>query len=341
MFNILLEDVEAAYDLRRHLPRLVRLTTSSEKQDHPSLIHSLSPESFLLATDSSNLHLYDVRDNSTFTTRSPRQTHRPHWDYISSLTELPHIAQSYEGNNNHFLTTGGTTYSITDFRMGVIVKMATNNDEEELLSSVWVGKLRGKHFQQAGEKIFLGSSTGLLTMWEKATQYDPEEEYVVVDKGMDGNGGESLECLAMVPDELGLVDAEQNKALACGLGDGRIKLMQLGWLKNREMVELRHDDVEPVFGIGFERQGRMITGGGKIVKIWQKTDDDKQEENEVDGHEETGDSVEYGTDGIESTRMDSSSEEEEPKPKRRKKRKRGKGNERPDIRPIVEFKGKF
>jgi len=50
---------------------------------------------------------------------------------------------------------------------------------------------------------------------------------------------------------------------------GTIRIVQLG--PNKIVGEtLRHDEVEGVVGLGFDVGGRLISGGGSIVKVWQE-----------------------------------------------------------------------
>lgn len=145
----------------------------NSKPDNPTLLHALSPQTLLVATDSAALHLYDLRAPSTLRSK-PSQTHRPHDDYISSLTPLPPTEASTSGFSKQWITTGGTTLAVTDLRRGVLVK--SEDQEEEFLSSVFVGGLRARPGRSKGEKVVVGSSSGVLTLWERGVWDDQDEE---------------------------------------------------------------------------------------------------------------------------------------------------------------------
>ncbi|KAF2148775.1 WD40 repeat-like protein [Myriangium duriaei CBS 260.36] len=237
--------------------------------DAPSLLHVLSPQTLLLATDSSALHLYDLRVNSKsgcdgFAKRKPQQTHHPHTDYVSSLTPLPPTEASTSGYSKQWVSTGGTTLAVTDLRRGVLVQ--SEDQEDVLLSSVAVSGLSAKG-TSTGEKIVVGGGGGVVTLWERG-QWDDQDERIVVDKGYSG-GGESLDILKLLPDGVG----PGGKIVAAGLGDGRVRFIKLG--PNKVVGQLRHDDVEGVVGLGFDVEGRLITGGGTTIKVWhEKVDED-------------------------------------------------------------------
>lgn len=295
--------------------------TSSSAIDAPCLLHALSPQMLLLATDSSALHLYDLRvPSAMFASATPQQTHHPHDDYISSLTPLPPTDASTSGFSKQWVSTGGTTLAVTDLRRGVLVK--SEDQEEELLSSVFVKGLpaKGKNVNgRSGEKVLVGGGSGVLTLWEKGV-WDDQDERIVLDK----DTKESLDVMAVVPGGRGEV--------VVGMGDGRVKVVRLG--ANKVVGECRHDEVDSVVGLGFEVGGRMISGGGCVVKVWHEA----VEEGEDDGvgagkRRKDSDSNEEGSED----ERDSSNDEEDKRSKRRKRRKRSKGREQ--VQHVMAFKG--
>lgn len=305
----------------------IPLTPSSDSIDPPTLIHALSPQTLLLATDSGALHLYDLSTPSTFATGKPSQTHYSHEDYISSLTPLPPSAASTSGLSKQWVTTGATTLAVTDLRRGVLVK--SEDQEEELLCSVYVGGLPHRPGRSSGEKVLVGSSTGVLTLWEKGV-WDDQDERIYVDRGV--GGGESLDSLVVMPDGVG--DGGKNVVVGCG--DGTIRIVQLG--PNKVVGEpLRHDDVEAVVGLGFDVGGRLISGGGSVVKVWQEKlslDDEEDSDEDVGAQKRPLD----GDDADDSDKdAADSSDDEEGGRKRRKKRKKGKG--KVSDSGILKFKG--
>ncbi|RQM08420.1 hypothetical protein DH86_00000440, partial [Scytalidium sp. 3C] len=209
--------------------------------DSPTVLHALSPQNLILATDSGAMHILDLRTPSTFGNRKPVQTHRPHDDYVSSLTPLPPSAASTSGYSKQWITTGGSTLAVTDLRRGVLVK--SEDQEEELLSSVFVGGLPQKPGRSKGEKVLVGGSSGVLTLWERGV-WDDQDERIIVDPGK--AGGESLDVLAVAPEGFG----DGGKYVFAGVADGTIRIVQLG--PNKVVGEpLRHDDMEPLAGLGF------------------------------------------------------------------------------------------
>lgn len=294
-------------------------------------MHALTPQTLILATDSGALHLYDLRKNS-FTDPKPQQTHRPHGDYISSLTPLPPTDNSTSGFSKQWVTTGGSTIAVTDVRRGVLVK--SEDQGEELLSSTFVVGLPAKPGRGVGEKLLVGSGGGVLTLWERG-RWDDQDDRIIVDRG-----GESLDTIAPMPGGVG----PGGKVVAVGLGDGRIKFVELG--PNKVIAEVRHDEVESVVSVGFDVASRMISGGGQVVKVWhekaESDEEDGEDEEEKDGT--TGSSKRRTTsdsdDDVNSEGDSSDSDKQQKKRKKKRKRRKGnKGKAPKNPNDVVAFKG--
>jgi len=300
---------------------LIPASSAREDVDPPTVIHALSPQSLLLATDSGALHLYDLRDpaptlpihgtKTAFTNAKPAQTHHPHTDYVSSLSPIPPSAASTLGYSKQWLTTGGTTLALTDLRRGVLVK--SEDQEEILLSSVFVTGLPAKKSSgSTGEKALVGGGDGVITLWEKGHWADQDERITV------SREKETLDVMAQIPDDVGGI----GKKVAVGLGDGKVRFVRLGM--NKVVGEVQHDELEGVTGLSFDVGGRMISGGGQVVKVWSEHMEAEDEADEDDaGAKRAAGSDDDDSDDSEED-GDDSDEEEQPR-KRRKKRKRGKG----------------
>lgn len=290
-------------------------TNRSSKIDPPTLLHTLSPQTLLLATDSAALYTYDLRANSTTIVSKAQQTYHPHDDYVTSLTPLPPTDASTSGFSKQWVSTGGTTVAITDLRRGVLVK--SEDQGEELLSSAIVEG-----------KLIVGGEKGGLRFWEVGV-WDDNEETITVGKGA------SADILAAVPEGVG-----RESMLAVGMDDGVVKIVGLGGKRPKVVGEVRHDEVEGVSGLGFEVGGRMCSGGGSVVKIWEESVEPSDDEGEpigVNGKRmQTGDS----DSGAEDEEHDESLSEEEEKPKKKKKkRKRNKGKDQSNGHHVMAFKG--
>lgn len=282
--------------------------------DAPTLLHILTPQNLILATDSGALHLYDLRSKDfSFASSKPSQTHHPHDDYVSSLTPLPASAASTSGFPKQVVTTGSTTLAVTDIRRGVLAK--SEDQDEELLSSCFVGGLSSRG-TNVGEKLVVGGASGVLSLWERGV-WDDMDERIVLDKGP--GGGESVDALARLPDDVMLSDG--CKGVVAGMGNGMVVFCAVSG-QNGIVDILRHDEVEGVVALGFDVAGRMISGGGQTVKVWHEVGDvevDEEDEEEGEGEEDNGERAE--SEGGGSWEDDESSEDEKPK----KNRKKGKG----------------
>lgn len=175
-------------------------------------------------------------------------------------------------------------------------------------------------------KLLVGTGSGVLTVWEKGMWEDQQGRVIV-----DGVGKESVDALTLVPGEQAMV--------AVGMGDGRVKFVKVGG--NQVVGECRHDEVEGVMGVGFEVGGRMVSGGGGVVKVWQESVEYEDEDEEG----EEGDVVRRkrgveGSDEDEDDEDDSESIEEEERVRmKRKKRKRGGEKGKNGGKAVMAFTG--
>ncbi|KAI9656190.1 MAG: WD repeat-containing protein jip5 [Bathelium mastoideum] len=304
----------------------IPITVSPGKElDPPTLLHALTPQTLLLATDSSALHVYDLRANeNTFAARRPQQTYHPHEDYIASIAPLPPTDASTTGFSKQWVSTGGTTLAVTDLRRGVLVQ--SEDQEEELLSALYVSGLPARGTSR-GEKILVGGASGVLTLWEKGV-WDDQDERIIVDKSP--GGGESLDVMTLVPEAVG----PGGKVVAVGVGDGTVKFVKLGANKIVDVVQ--HHEHEGVVSLGFDVCGRMITGGGEIIKVWHEAEQvvENAESTAAKRTLDVGDEEEKAAEGSE---VDEDSEEE--KTKKRKKRRRGKGKDRSGGKQVAAISG--
>ncbi|EYE99641.1 WD repeat-containing protein jip5 [Aspergillus ruber CBS 135680] len=286
--------------------------------DAPTVVHALSPQTLLLATDSSALHLYDLRKPYSSVSARPEQSHHPHDDYISSLTPLPASDTSTSGFSKQWISTGGTTLAVTDLRRGVM--MRSEDQEEELISSTYISGLPSSGSSR-GEKVIIGGSSGVLTLWEKGA-WDDQDERIYVDRS--GSEGETLEAISVVPDDLG-----KGKMVAVGVGTGVVKFVGIG--PNKVVSSVMHDETEGVVGLGFDAEGRMVSGGGQVVKVWH----------EALNVEDSGDVDMMGSDseGSNDDSEDDSDRESRSGDKSRRKRKKAKGKDRKGGQQIMAFDG--
>ncbi|KAL8698411.1 MAG: hypothetical protein Q9201_006587 [Fulgogasparrea decipioides] len=280
--------------------------------DPPNLLHALTPQTLLLATDSSALHLYDLRSDGTFAHIKPQQTHYPHDDYVSSVTPIAPSDASTSGFSRQWFSTGGSTVAVTDIRKGIVFQSADLG--EEVLSGT-----------TTGGKLVAGGEKGALRIWDGGVKglMEGTERRITVQKG------ENLDviCEGASPDDMVVV----------GLGDGTVKFVQVGGKRGGVASSVRHNEVEGVLALGFEPGGRMISGGGDTVKIWERSqEDDSSDEEAMD--KTNGIITKDRSEVEEAEENDHESSEEEKRPKR-KKRKRNKGKDRGGSNHIMAFKG--
>ena len=186
-------------------------------------------------------------------------------------------------------------------------------------------------------KLVVGGEKGGLRFWQVGV-WDDNEETLVAHKGS------SADVLTNVPEDVG-----NEQMLAVGMDDGKVRFVGMSGKRQKGLpLEVSHDDKEGVLALDFELRGRMCSGGGQVVKVWEESIANGQESDEVDeespdeviingkrDHEHLNDSNDDKPDASE----DDSSEEEQRKKRKKRKRSKGKGKGKHGQNGILGFRG--
>ncbi|EXJ71116.1 uncharacterized protein A1O5_06109 [Cladophialophora psammophila CBS 110553] len=288
-----------------------------EDVDGPTVLHALSPQALLLGTDSGKLYLQDLRQDGKEIVSQCSQTWTPHGDeHINALVPLPVSETSTSGFSKQWVSVGGTTLAVTDLRKGTI---ATSEDQEIELTSLAMVRGLKKGGTSVGEKVLVGQSDGVVSLWERGVWGDLDERIVVERAGL------SVDSLAEVPFGFGGGKLKMNeKLVAVGLEDGRVRFMRIGRNGVLTKMDAKHDEIDGVVAVGFDIEGRMVTSGGQTVKVWT----------EAKGLPGGGRSaaakhgMSSSDDDVDESDSDESSDEDGQSKPKRKKRKRNKGKDK-------------
>ena len=215
----------------------------------------------------------------------PIRTLRPHKtpqdpnarESISSLIALPPSSTSTSKVSRAFVTTAGTTVAVSDLFKGV-VKCSVNQDEE-LFSSACMPLPVSNHAKKPSPNhcVLVGQNDGRITLWN-ASQWEDRVGTVVV------CNSDTMPEMATVFDDPVVESVaaaprgtrNPEGLVACGLGNGKIRLAVVDASgKKGKLAGVRtHDEqgIEGVTAVGFDVEGRLISAGGSVVKVWHLTD---------------------------------------------------------------------
>lgn len=292
---------------------VVRLTcgslTREQNPDLPTIIHALNSQTLLLGTDSSALHLFDIRLPSKSSPEphsllsKPVQTHHPHADYVTSISSLP--SKSSSGEITQWLSTGGTTVAVTDIRRGILVQ--SEDQGEELFSSTIL----------MDQKALVAGEKGIVRIWKVGVWDDNETTF---NASLGAKAG--VQVMSCVPN---------NDVVAVGRDDGTVGFVNVSGKRPRliDTAEVSHDEIEGVAALGFLAGGRMASGGGAIVKIWEERRevDEDSDSDESDIAPRNGKNVQHNLQDSDTDSDEDDTEDSKPQRKKKKKKKRRrKGN---------------
>ncbi|KAI5858349.1 WD40-repeat-containing domain protein [Tricharina praecox] len=333
--------------------RVISKSLLPSASDAPTTLLPLSPVHLLAGTDDGNIHLYDLRTPSTLTSAGPAASWKHvHEDYISSLLALPVTAASTTGFPRQFAATGDTSLSHLDVRKPGKVLARSEPQEDEILCTAFVANAPSKN-TGGSEKLLTGTAAGVVTTWNKGFWEDHQERIP-----LSRSTGDSIDSVLALGGDFEVVGAGWGTFFAAGSGDGKVRIVKMGG--NKVVATMAHsvsaDEArraanarvkrgdydegleEGVSALGIDCEGRIVSGGGQVVKVWSPSE---EQEAEAEGRKRRNDE-EDSDEASDSDAADSedSDDEKEKKKRKKKKRKGGKGKAKSaGVRNVNSFSG--
>lgn len=326
----------ACADTGRVASKALLPSAAGAAADAATTLLPLGPARLLVGTDAGNIHMYDLRTPAHFRGAAPAASWLgAHEDYISSLTRLPPAAPSAEARQ--FAATGDTTLSVLDVRRAGQAQARARSapQDDELLCAALVDAAPARHRAAGGTPMLVaGTAAGVATAWTCGFWEDHQQRVPLARAT-----GDSVDAVLALPPHFCVAGARAaggpGAFFAAGSGDGVVRVVELG--PNRVVATLAHGPaaggrVRPgdytlgleagVAALGLDCAGRIVSGGGTVVKVWSvmaaKAGAEKR------GHDSDGGSGDDGGSGSDGG-DDSSDEEEEGTKRRKRKRKKRKG----------------
>lgn len=251
------------------------------------------------------------------------------------------------------MATGDTTLTHLDVRKPGVPLKKSEDQEDEIMCSAFIANAPSR--QTGGsQKILTGTSAGVVTTWTKGFWDDHQDRIPLARQT-----GDAVESLLALPADYKIPGEKGwGTYFAAGSGDGKVRIVKMG--NNKTVATLAHsfstDEAKTMFGgkiikgdyqegleegvsaLALDCDGRVVTGGGMVVKVWTPMEDKEMEEAQAEKRKNE-DSESDQDSGHASDDSDDSIETEKKRHKK-KKRKGGKGKAKSvGVKNVNSFKG--
>ena len=286
------------------------IVPNSERSIQPSRLLALNPRLLILGDDEGGVHEYELHEalfkKAAGQTRcapvkvEPQKTHYPHRteahpdaaEPVTSLTALPPSGASTSNISRAWISTAGSTLAVCDAFKGVVAcseEQGGGKAPLELLSCACLKRSK-KVAQQQGDSakrkrsakteeiedesvLVVGDSSGGCSTWTRGRWTDKTghtniRRYIKI-PGLPFEDF-SVDSVAIAP----ISEQDSIPLIVAGLAIGRIHFLRVGSQDKPTTLqsEYPHDDqgLDGCASIAFDAHGRMVTGGGPMIKIWRR-----------------------------------------------------------------------